>query len=156
MSTPEAITLAVALLGAVLGIINTWYTLINNKVRVKVIPKIAFPVSRDGSLGNPTLSIDVINLSYFPITIQEVGFATKYGVRKERGAITNPLLLDNNGWPRKLESRESVSVYCDPRVSLDPGLTKFTKAYASTACGVVSYGSSPALKQYLSTIKNIN
>jgi hypothetical protein len=41
----DYIILAIAALGAGLGIINTWHGLNLRRVKLKVIPKIAYPVS---------------------------------------------------------------------------------------------------------------
>ncbi|MBW8851343.1 MAG: hypothetical protein JF600_11225 [Xanthomonadales bacterium] len=67
----QAITLAVAAVGAVLGIINTWHTIDKNQVKLKVVPKHAIPY---GAMDHRLrMCIEVTNLSSFPITIEEVG-----------------------------------------------------------------------------------
>ena len=76
MTTAGALTLAIAMLGAFLGIINTLMQMDRNRVKIRVVPKIAFFV--DGAVVNsvlgpeanpdwpqePRLCVEVINLSF--------------------------------------------------------------------------------------------
>lgn len=65
----EAITLGVAMLGAGLGIMNTWQALNANRVKLRVKPAFAIGIPQ----GQSMFSIEVVNLSNFPITVSEVG-----------------------------------------------------------------------------------
>lgn len=142
MSITEAVTLAIAVLGAVLGLVNTWHALDRSRVKLRVLPKHAVPI---GS-ADPRISfcIEITNLSAFAVTIEETGVL--YRGTESRGAYVQPILLDSGGWPRRLEPRSSVTVYGQP-----PSLTKQGHrpkcAYARTACGVLARGNSPAFKQ---------
>lgn len=136
----EYITLGAALLGAVLGIMNTWNAMSARRVRLRVRPAHALT-----DTGQWMFSIEVLNMSNFPLTIREVGFTLKRSssTKGKRAAVMRPILIDGKPWPRRLEARESVSVLCeipDPSQPID-------KAYAHTACGEVKYGDSPALRQ---------
>jgi hypothetical protein len=137
----EAITLAIALLGAVLGIINTWHALDASRVKLKVVPGHAIPVGG----ANPSIDfyITVTNLSTFPVTIREVGII--YGGMDKRGVFVNPFLADGGSWPRRLEPRSAISVY-GQRPDPIPG-HPIRRAYAETDCGIRRYGQSPALRQ---------
>lgn len=139
----DYITLAIAALGAGLGIINTWHGLNQRRVKLKVIPKIAYPVSHGGDFGQEMGCIDVTNLSVFPVTVRDVGFTIDGDPRtKARAAILQPLVFDGGPWPRRLEARTSVSLYFDwTNLRRD-----IKKAYVLTDCGNVAYGNSPALK----------
>ncbi|MEG3220689.1 hypothetical protein PD716_08605 [Vibrio gigantis] len=98
-----------------------------------------------GKASRNLFVIEVINLSHFDITVDEVGFL--YSRRTDRAVITCPTLFDNKPFPRKLEPRESVSVYfqiSDLMQGSDVHLYKY--AYAETACGEVRKGTSEALK----------
>lgn len=141
MSVVEAITLSVAVLGAVLGVINAWRAIDSSRVKLKVIPKHAIPV---GDM-NPCIRfcIAVTNLGVFPVTVNEVGVL--YRGTDKRGAFIEPLLLDGGSWPRRLEPRSSVSVY-GQRPDLISG-HPIKCAYADTDCGTRRRGNSPALKQ---------
>ncbi|MER8650079.1 hypothetical protein [Mesorhizobium sp. M0586] len=139
----NAITMGVALLGAGLGIMNTWQAISAGRVRLRVKPAYAIGVPA----GEMMFSIEVVNLSNFAVTVTEVGFTLDGNTIKSRtrAAVALPILIDRKPWPRRLEARESVSAYFDPREMA--GGRKLGQAYARTACGEVRYGSSPAAKQ---------
>lgn len=137
----QGITLSIAMLGAVLGVINTWHGLDRTRVKLKVRPALANPI---GGI-NPRLQfcIEVTNLSTFPITVHDVGVL--YHGTIDRGAITQPILGDGGPWPRRLEPRASVTIYSErPRSTPN---RRIKCAYARTECGVMKKGKSPALKQ---------
>lgn len=137
----QAATLAIAVLGAVLGVINTWHGLDRSRVKLRVIPAHAIPVG--GADHSLTFCIEVTNLSAFPVTVYDVGVF--YRGTDDRGSIVQPVLLDSGSWPRRLEPRSSVTVY-GQRPNAPPG-HPIKCAYARTQCGVTKTGKSPALKQ---------
>jgi hypothetical protein len=65
----QVVTMAIAVLGAVLGIINTWYNLDKSRVKLKVTPAHAIPF---GAV-DPKLKfcVQITNLSFFPVTISD-------------------------------------------------------------------------------------
>jgi len=74
-----AITLAIAITGAVTGILgllfnflNTWRAFDRDKIKLKVIPKVAYFFSSYGQ--SETLSIEVINVGFVPVTLSRVVF----------------------------------------------------------------------------------
>jgi hypothetical protein len=153
ISWKEIFTITAAIIGAVLGIMNTWNAMAQRRIRLKVSPAHAtfigggiLTTDRGDSLGD-LFCIEVTNLSTFPLTITEVGFTMGRSIRTGlRAAVPLPKILDGQAWPRRLETRESVSLYCD----IDFGgqdSRRIGRAYARTACGSVRYGSSPALRQ---------
>jgi hypothetical protein len=151
MDTTAAVTLVIAAVGAVLGIINTWHQIDRSRVKLKVVPKLAAIVDEAGTIhrtksavnaAEGTPCIEVINLSAFPVTVKEVGYTWR-GKRKRRFAVHMPQLTDDGSWPRRLEPRASVDTY----VALPQKLAgRVGKAYAATECGHQAYGTSPALK----------
>lgn len=142
METMAIITFGVALLGAVLGVINTWRSLDRDCVKLLVTPKTAIPVDGlESMFGSIDFCIEVINLSFFPLTISEVGFLHK-GVAS-RAVVIQPLTLDGSSIPRKLGPREAITFYMDrPRRRVGHPLRC---AYATTSCGHTFKGKSPAL-----------
>jgi hypothetical protein len=140
-NTLQPLTLSLAVLGAVLGIINTWHGLDKSRLKLKVTPKHAIPVG--GTDPRIKFCIEVTNLSAFAVTIEDVGIF--YSGTKKRGSIVTPFLADGGSWPRRLEPRSSVTVYSQQPTS-EPG-HKITKAYATTQCGYTRTGTTPALKQ---------
>jgi hypothetical protein len=144
----QAVTLAIACLGALLGIVNTVHQLNKDKVRLKVVPKEAFPVIAGRVSETPYLCIEVINLSALPVTVSDAGLVRR-STRQRRLAVIRPLIVDGGPWPRRLEGRQSVSVYIPPGDLDRPELALMTKAYAKTDCGEEFYGKSPALRQFI-------
>ena len=162
MPLTQAITLAIAVLGAALGLINTWHAIDKKRVKIRVRPKHAIPVgAADPSafftfdLSRPkhaipveaadprfTFCIEITNLSEFAITIDEAGV---YKGTDSRGAYTQPIIIDGKPWPRRLEPRSSVTVYGQPPQRKPDHALKC--AYARTECGVTRTGTSPAFKQ---------
>ena len=142
ISLVNAITLAIAGLGAVLGIVNTWHGLSRSRVKLKVLPAHAIPFG--GADERINFSIEVTNLSDFALTIREVGFL--FEGTEARTAVVRPFILDGGTWPRRLEPRTSVTVYAQvsPPLKDDP---KIKCAYARTDCGRTITGTSPALEQ---------
>lgn len=140
----QAVTLVIAVLGAVLGVINTWHGLDKSRVKLEVRPAHAIPIGAVPT--NIALSIEVTNLGSVPVTVYDVG-VFYYGTDK-RGSIVQPLLVDGGPWPRRLEPRSSVTVYGQRPQSI-PG-HRVKCAYARTQCGVTKTGTSPALKQIAS------
>lgn len=135
-------TFSVAMLGAVLGIINTWKSSDRDKIKLKVIPKHAIPVgSADPSI---ICAIEVINLSSFAITLSEVGFLLKG--TKARISSINLLLAEGGSLPKRLESRTAVTAYFTAS-DLVSNHYKIRCAYAWTASGEKFKGNTPALRQ---------
>jgi hypothetical protein len=151
-SWKELTTIAAALLGAVLGIMNTWNALAQRRVRLRVRPANVrhvgggiITMSAKSEIG-AMFCIEVTNLSAFPVTIDEVGMTMGRTTRMIRAAVPIPKIFDGKPWPRRLEPRESVSLYADID-SFEMRGPQIRRAYASTACGCVRYGNSPALRQ---------
>ncbi len=114
-------TIGLATLGAGLGVMNTWNALSQRRVRLVVRPTYAL----DPNGQRPTmLSIAVTNLSSFPMTINEVGYTGRAGAKRgKRAMIVQPHVIDGKPWPRRLESREAVSLYFGVEdVARDPSL----------------------------------
>jgi len=145
----EFLTIGCAALGAVLGVINTLTSLNQRRVKLRVRPKMSVRSERGvfshttEVLPNGVPAVEVINLSAFAVTIAEAGFKLKG--ETNRLVPVPPFVVDNKPWPRRLESRESVTVYFS-------GSSKFPKnlaqAYATTDCEETRDGDSPALKKF--------
>ena len=169
MTWTQGITIGLALLGATLGVLNTWSQLSKNRVRLRVIPRIAFGIGDAKFLvsgltqkakemlcsARPArLCIEVVNLSAFAVTIQDVGFGC---VDVERHSLVQPELSRAKSWPVRLESREAITAYATVGVfGLKPEIVKNAKAYAKTDCGKVWYGSSPIFKAFVAELSMRN
>jgi hypothetical protein len=135
-------------IGALLGVWNFFQGLSQRRVRLKVVPKLAkaigggfFSSSRD-ALQDGLASVEVTNLSNFPVTISEVGFSL-CGEVARAAIIPDPTTL----LPKRLEPRESLDV----RATKSAGFPKkANRGYATTQCGHTRYGDSPVLKAHRS------
>lgn len=170
MSTLESVTLATAIiggacgiLGAVLGIVNTLDLVSRTRVRLRVVPGIAFKVEENGVIVMTKLSkeeagrqaragaparpcVEVVNLSVFPVTISEVGFGEAEG--SVRRVLVQPEVSPGKSWPTRLESREAVVLYAQVGEHLNPRVAAASVAYVKTDCGKIQHGDSPVFKEY--------
>ena len=148
VSTFELVTLAIALAGLLLGVRSAWRDYRRDKIRLRVVPKIAYPVGPVED-RRPRLAFDIINDSVFPITVDEVGFL--YRGTNVRGAMTVPIMRPGESWPHRLDPYASVTVYSTPAYLLDTAKRPVRCAYVSTANGREFRGHSEILKHLVRT-----
>jgi hypothetical protein len=140
----QAVTLAIAAIGAVLGVINTLRAIDQGRVKLKVVPGHAVPYG--GAPQNIRFCVQVTNLSQFAVTIYDAGVF--FHGTKSRGSIVNPVFTDNGPWPRRLEPRTSLSIYSE--IPHQKNGRKIKTAYVRTQCGRTKTGTSPALREIAS------
>jgi hypothetical protein len=154
-------TLILGTVGTALGIIALVQRMNDDRVRLKVIPKLAFAcgggvlrfVGPRGiqqymdTYGPPQLAIEVINLGKFAVTVDEVGMCEGNMRGGCRAALIVPILPHGDRWPKRLEPRESVTAYFDASAARDHRFSWRTRVYASTACGVTKTGMSAAFRE---------
>lgn len=131
--------------GALLGIINTRHQMQRNKLKLKVMPQHAFPV---GGIADAhfNFSIEVINMSEFPVVIADVGFFLVDGCTASLATVQG--IESNGALPLRLEPRTRYSkCFWLDNDSID--LSRIKCAYARTECGNTVRGTSPALKQWI-------
>src|SRR3546814_14458946 len=119
-SWQEALTLGIAALGAFLGVMNTWQAINRDRVRLRVRPLSVMAIAT----GDQGYGIEVVNLSSFPVTVEEVGFTlnARSATRGERLVVLVPINSDGGPWPRRLEPRTTVKIgraSCRERVCQD-------------------------------------
>jgi hypothetical protein len=138
----DGVTLSIAAVGAVLGIINTRQAMDQQRVKLRVVPKwVLFPMEEPPN--DEAGCVEVVNLSAFPVTLQEVGFTLQGEGRKgKRAVIAEIFTPDHNPFARRLESRQSVTGYFDMKTLP----SNIAKAYVRTDCGEIAYGVSGALE----------
>src|SRR5437899_9792555 len=107
----DFLTLLIALVGAVLGVINTLTARKEKRVKLVAKAKYAHMVSHMGDFGPQMGCIEVTNLSQFSVFVSEIGFEVIGNNR--RFAVTQPITTDHLPFARKLESRQSVTGYFD-------------------------------------------
>lgn len=134
----DGVTLAIAVLGAGLGVLNYWNTVSARRVRLRIKPSVAYSI--DNMLQDPMIGIEVINLSTFAVTVTEVGF-TLAGTTA-RAVAARPVIIDGKPWPRRLESREAVTAYMEQPTR---GQYMVPSVYARLASGEHLTGKGPAL-----------
>jgi len=142
MTWQAVATLAIATLGAVLGIINTWMSFRRDRVRlsVKLSHALAVPTGVSG------YALGVTNVGGQTVVVEEFGFVLKGQGAKtgQRLAVLAPVFADGGSWPRRLAAREVVTGYF---VAAD--LPRFRgglgRAYVRTACGRYFYGWTAAI-----------
>lgn len=150
MTTAAAITLAIAVLGAALGLINTWHQLSKDRVKLRVSPKI-IRIFQGVEVSCPHLCIEVVNLSEFAVTITSVGF--KLGHKEGYLLLMQPILHDGKKWPRRLDRRESVWALFDSDATQNSDLIRVKKALAVTDCGVTRYGSVKGVRKHIAGLR---
>lgn len=136
----QAVTMAVAAVGAVLGVMNTWRSF--DRDRVKVLVKPQFAADQYG-IG---LCVQVVNLSGFPVTVTHVGFTVRDAGRHFQYV---PNFLDREPLPRRMESRTSLTTIVPSMANHLQEAQFITAAYVETACGLRITGKSSALTQFV-------
>ena len=159
MINVDILIFTIALLGVVLGLVNLWYSQEARRVRLRVIPKLAFDVEggryttsewnkyskrlQDDSAAK-RWTIEVVNLSSFGLTIDEVGFSDK--TVDGTFAMMNPELSRKRTWPVRLRPHAKAIFYSTDGVLLPPPVWANPYAYVKTDCGQCVYGKSPVLE----------
>ena len=123
-SNSSSITLVIAVLGALLGIYNTWRATKRDNVCVKLRPKVVTQKN-----GDNWLAVDLINLSVFPVTITGISLTFRGG--KESVSFSN-LGVE---LPKRLESRAMLSATFPAPASQLPDFHRIVGIHAETACG---------------------
>jgi hypothetical protein len=158
MDTINSITLIIALLGAGLGIANTWYLFKSPRMRLRVVPKLCFDMQGGRYLAidwdeqvqqlraagaSARWGVEVTNLNSFAVTIDEVGFSDDTDAG--RMAMVGPEISRRKTWPVRLKPREKVMYYSTDGMDLPKTVLAQPRAYAKTDCGHCAYGVSPVL-----------
>jgi len=139
----DIVTMILASIGAVLGVLNTWKVFARDRAKLRVVPKHAIPLGAvDRRL---TFCIEVINVGGVALTVNEVGVF--YRGTSRRNAVIAPVIIDNGPWPRRLEPRTSVTVYAQGASLAIPG-HPIRCAYAMTDCGRTYERNRPALGDF--------
>ncbi len=149
------ITLVIAVVGAVTGILglifnflNTWRVFDRDKVKLKVVPKLSIFFGMGQHYD--CLCIEVINTGFVPVSVSRV--VLPIDSKHELHFTQHPqhiVVL-----PVRLEPREAVTIYTTPDLQLSPEFASVLSARASTACGRHFDGTSPALKSFVKRARN--
>jgi len=147
MTSQDQVTFGIACVGAVLGVLNTWRSFDRDSIRLLVSPAAYFL-----NTGDSGLCVEVINRSYLPVTVSEVGLATR---RAHKGRFRMPhwRFTGCEGLPHRLEPRTAITVYFPPGAENAPSLIEARQGYAKTSCGRYFTGTSPALKAHIKKLR---
>jgi len=135
----QAVTLATALLGAVLGILNWWRNFNADRVRLRIGVGRAL-VSNDRT---HYVSVTLVNVSNFAVTITAVGFDLRG--TDQHIPLPGHWVIDGGTLPKRLESRAAITALA-PIGALQRGGNRVAVAYAETACGHRVTGGRKALR----------
>lgn len=136
MTATDTLTLVVAIIGAVTGVLGTgiafwtaYRQIADDKVKLRVgAGWFITPETRE----TPSLAISVTNLSKFPVTLRETGLLTQGDTMR---SISIRYTLSTGGrFPVRMEPRTSISVYYDPGFLASPDNRSASCAYAVTDC----------------------
>ena len=150
--------LGLAMFGALLSLVNTWFLFRKSTARVRVTPKYYISngseilsyadieeTSLAGQLNRPNgLCIVVQNLSEFPLTVDEVGFLDKRS--EDRFHLKDYFMGRGGQLPCRIESRSSITIYTTTAFNAQNIHHHFKAAYISTECGKRFTGSCKRLK----------
>jgi hypothetical protein len=89
--------------------------------------------------------IEVVNLSTFALTIDEVGFSDRTVAGNY--AMVDPEISRGKTWPVGLEPREKAIFYSTDGTMLPERVWSNPCAYAKINCGSTFYGESPVLRE---------
>jgi len=131
----DGLTLGIAVLGAVLGVMNTAFALWRDWVRIRVTVSWVGA----GMSSNPPIAVNVVNRSYLAVTIVEVGFFWRDDKRCTLMHFDDNDSAVAGGIPCRLEAR-SAATFSDFSGTLLPFLKGQKNGLAVkvvTACGAV-------------------
>jgi hypothetical protein len=153
----EVFVAIAAFVGMILGIKNYLNEKSKSKVLLKVIPKSVVykgkgPDEKDlltlnenkfePHRSNNLFAIQVVNLSRFPVFIDDVGFWEI--ASSSKFTIPFPMLCSKTSLPKKLEERESVVFYGNI-LDVKNISKEIDSVYVETSCGYRQEASSGAL-----------
>ena len=135
----SGLTLALALTGTFLGVVNTWVNANRDRVKLRVRPVHVIDGSNRSMFG-----IEVTNLSSFKVSVDDVGFTPSRFRPAKHQRATLSMSIPVSRW---FESRESFTYRFDRAATICAVGFKIRAAYAKTSCGMIFTGVTPALRQ---------
>lgn len=147
MTVTEQVTFGIALIGAVLGLLNTWRSFDRDRLRLTISPRWAYFPSAE-----PRLCFEVINFSYIPVTVTTVGLRLR---RPHHGSFFAfiPTVINGERLPHRMEPRASITVLMPPGAHEDKEMREVRDAFVKTACGRTFRGNSPVLKRHVKRLR---
>ena len=153
MNLITGITLCIALVGAVLGVINTVHSLNRDRIILRVIPEWT-----DESSNRLFLRVKVINLSHIAVSIEEIGFFLSRRRNSKKIPLTDIIPTDESpfSFPYMLQPKFSVPIIVSDEIIASKEFKDVKYAYARTSDGSTFKENSSALKQAVNEAKRKN
>jgi len=118
------------MLGATLGVFNAVWLIRKDTVRLRVsCTSIYIP-----NTGTWTCAVEVTNVGYLPVTINEVAFRSGRRSKTRVAVITD--FLQRSRLPIRLEPRTAVSIAAQPEILAHIESGRFSWCSTTTACGI--------------------
>jgi len=150
------VTIAAAAVGAVLGVLNLWFAIWRERVRLRVrffvvkekpdsvgelweVLATMLPGEEIDNFPGTACGIEVVNLSLYAVTIEEVAFrkglkpgSNRSVIVEAKGAKNQPHTIQ---FPARLEARAGFQCYASDTIFPMVRERKFLYVHARTQCG---------------------
>lgn len=123
------VTFGIAVTGAVLGVVNAYWMIRRDAVRIRV-RFVRLLTTR----GEDLCGIEVTNQSYFALTLTEVAF--RGGNLKTKRAVIADDYFKRTSLPLRMEARTAVTIVGGPELAGEIRRWGATHCSATTACGI--------------------
>lgn len=127
-TTLQVFTLTIAVVGAALGVLNTWRAFSQDSLRLRL--NASFGI---GGNGTHCILLTMVNLSTFQVTVVRVGFDRLDGDTHMQ--IPQPFFTQRESLPLRLEPRTSSTVMVPLGTLENDQISQIKHAYVHTACG---------------------
>ncbi len=139
----QLVSFGLALLGSILGLIQTVLQFTKTRVRMRVR---CYPLAelKPGNVIKEYACVEVANLSAFPITIKSISFEHRM---KQSGcmSVLGGACLDGKRLPLRVDPRDAIQVCYDNIDGIVCTIKQCSRVIVKTACGATRFGQ---LKSY--------
>ncbi len=148
--TPGTITFSIAVLGAVLGLLNFYRAVARDKVHVKITPSL-YVMAPPGRSPIQGMSVEVINLGFVPVTVSNAYIQLRNNSIVADMGITTSL----GKWeiPVRLEARESTTLFFSAEFNHEESLVNAKCVLVKTACGINLRSSNRVFRDWIDSRK---
>jgi len=139
-------TLAIAVLGAVLGILNFYRAVVRDRVNIKIRPSLYF-MAPPGGESFTGLCVEVVNLGFIPVTISNAYFQMQ-----DDSLFADLQIRTNLGLqkiPIRLDPRESTTFFFNSELNAEMALLEARCVLVKTACGINLKNSNKEFRKWI-------
>jgi len=160
MTSEQIITLIIAILGAITGLIGTAIGVMtfrrqiaDERLNLRVGASCALAATANG-ISSSFLTISVTNMSKFPVTIRETGLLVD---NERQCSIHRDVTLSNGGrLPIRMEPKTAISIYYPVDFALTSNNDTATFAYAKTDCGEIVQSAPGIVPKVIAELRRAN